>query len=83
MLDLRANPERLATGACIEQLAQLQQRKGLSVIAIDEAHCVSSWGHDFRKEYRQVHLVRQHPALRNVPMLALSSSPSGSFAHSG
>ncbi|MFM7844368.1 MAG: DNA helicase RecQ, partial [Planctomycetota bacterium] len=48
-------PERLIQPRTLDFLAQVP----LAMIAIDEAHCISEWGHDFRPEYRSLHLVRQ------------------------
>ena len=61
-------PERLAIASFKEQL----QRLALSLIAVDEAHCISEWGHDFRPEYRELSLFRSiFPA---TPILALTAT---------
>ncbi len=53
---LYISPERLLTGGCLDMLKKAR----VSFIAIDEAHCVSMWGHDFRPEYRQLNQLRKH-----------------------
>jgi ATP-dependent DNA helicase RecQ len=61
-------PERAST----EGFRRLIDRVHLSLIAIDEAHCVSEWGHDFRPDYRLLRsLVEAHP---DVPRLALTAT---------
>ncbi|KAF3331881.1 mediator of RNA polymerase II transcription subunit 34-like isoform X1 [Carex littledalei] len=45
---------------------------GICLLAVDEAHCISEWGHDFRKEYKQLHLL--HDVLLNVPFVALTAT---------
>ncbi|MGA7932968.1 MAG: DNA helicase RecQ [Kovacikia sp.] len=66
-------PERLLSEDFLRGfLPQVQQRVGISAIAIDEAHCVSEWGHDFRPEYRQLSQLRQH--CPDIPVLALTAT---------
>ena len=65
---LYAAPERAST----EGFRRLIDRVDLSLIAIDEAHCVSEWGHDFRPDYRLLRpLLDQHP---EIPRLALTAT---------
>jgi ATP-dependent DNA helicase RecQ len=65
-------PERLLAEWFLSFLDRIQQQIGVSTVAIDEAHCVSDWGHDFRPEYRQLrHLRQRYP---DVPFLALTAT---------
>jgi len=61
-------PERLAVPGFPEMLA----KRRLALIAVDEAHCISHWGHDFRPEYRM--LGERLPMLRPVPVVALTAT---------
>jgi ATP-dependent DNA helicase RecQ len=62
------SPERLA----MDGLRQSLRRVGVERIAVDEAHCVSEWGHDFRPEYREIRAAVA--ALGNPPVLALTAT---------
>lgn len=65
-------PERLVNPAFQRLLANLQRERGIALFAVDEAHCVSEWGHDFRPEYRQIGQTRDR--FPDVPMLALTAT---------
>jgi len=65
-------PERLLTENFLYLLDQVQENVGLALLAIDEAHCVSEWGHDFRPEYRQLGYLRER--YPTVPVLALTAT---------
>ncbi|MFM2240351.1 MAG: putative ATP-dependent helicase [Pseudomonadota bacterium] len=69
---LYAAPERLNTPRFLALLDSLHARGLLSLFAIDEAHCVSQWGHDFRPEYRALSLL--HERYADVPRLALTAT---------
>ena len=69
---LYAAPERLTTPRFLSQLDALHQRGKLSLFAIDEAHCVSQWGHDFRPEYRALTVL--HERYAGVPRMALTAT---------
>jgi ATP-dependent DNA helicase RecQ len=61
-------PERLTMDSCVSLLKQVD----ISLFAIDEAHCISQWGHDFRSDYLQLSLiVEEFPA---VPIIALTAT---------
>ena len=69
---LYAAPERINTPRMKDLLRALDQRGKLSLFAIDEAHCVSQWGHDFRPEYRSLSLL--HEMFPDVPRMALTAT---------
>ncbi|HEY0201698.1 MAG TPA: RecQ family ATP-dependent DNA helicase, partial [Burkholderiaceae bacterium] len=69
---LYAAPERLTTPRFLELLDGLHARGKLSLFAIDEAHCVSQWGHDFRPEYRALTVL--HERYAGVPRVALTAT---------
>ena len=61
-------PERLMT----HRMLSLLERSKIALFAIDEAHCVSQWGHDFRKEYQQLRIL--HERFPDVPRIALTAT---------
>uniref|UniRef100_A0A2P2JLU5 DNA 3'-5' helicase n=1 Tax=Rhizophora mucronata TaxID=61149 RepID=A0A2P2JLU5_RHIMU len=69
---LYATPELIATPAFMSKLTKIHARGLLNLIAIDEAHCISTWGHDFRPSYRNLSSLRSH--LPDVPILALTAT---------
>ncbi len=69
---LYAAPERVTTPRFLAQLDSLHERGLLGLFAIDEAHCVSQWGHDFRPEYRALTVL--HERYGSVPRIALTAT---------
>jgi ATP-dependent DNA helicase RecQ len=69
---LYAAPERVTTPRFLAQLDSLHERGLLSLFAIDEAHCVSQWGHDFRAEYLGLSVL--HERYPGVPRIALTAT---------
>jgi len=66
-------PERLLQAEFEgDVLPRLQATQGISSLVVDEAHCVSEWGHDFRPEYRQLHRLRARFA--DVPIAAFTAT---------
>jgi ATP-dependent DNA helicase RecQ len=61
-------PERLMSPGFLQRMS----RWNVSLLAIDEAHCISDWGHDFRPEYRQLREIRSR--FPNVPLMALTAT---------
>uniref|UniRef100_A0A5B7BZP2 DNA 3'-5' helicase n=1 Tax=Davidia involucrata TaxID=16924 RepID=A0A5B7BZP2_DAVIN len=69
---LYVTPELIATPGFMSKLTKIHGRGLLNLIAIDEAHCISTWGHDFRPSYRKLSSLRSR--LPNVPILALTAT---------
>jgi ATP-dependent DNA helicase RecQ len=65
------SPERLVTPRCLELLSGCR----LALFAVDEAHCISQWGHDFRPEYQQLSILKER--FPGVPLLALTATADG------
>lgn len=65
---LYVSPEKMVSGGFQNFLRNIE----ISLFAIDEAHCISSWGHDFRKEYTQLGQLKQN--FPNVPIIALTAT---------
>lgn len=65
---LYVSPERLETNLFLEYLPALN----INLLAVDEAHCISQWGYDFRPPYTRIAALREH--LPAVPVLALTAS---------
>lgn len=69
---LYVTPELIATTGFMLKMTKLHSRGLLNLIAIDEAHCISTWGHDFRPSYRKLASLRTR--LPHVPILALTAT---------
>ncbi|MDZ7814407.1 MAG: RecQ family ATP-dependent DNA helicase [Ideonella sp.] len=69
---LYAAPERITHPRFLAMLESLHERQKLSLFAIDEAHCVSQWGHDFREDYLQLGVLTERFA--GVPRMALTAT---------
>lgn len=65
---LYVSPERLETNLFLEYLPAMN----INIIAVDEAHCISQWGYDFRPPYLRISALREH--LPGIPVLALTAS---------
>ncbi len=65
---LYLSPERLSSDAFLERLVHMK----VNLLAIDEAHCISQWGYDFRPSYLKIADIREH--LPGVPVLALTAT---------
>ena len=69
---LYCTPEQIQTQRFRHILAELDQKNGLSLFAIDEAHCLSSWGHDFRPAFRKLNWVRD--SFPKIPCMACTAT---------
>ena len=65
-------PERLLMSGFLALLEDIENGAGIALFAIDEVHCVSQWGHDFRPEYRKLTVL--HERFPNVPRIALTAT---------
>ncbi|OVA10929.1 Helicase [Macleaya cordata] len=74
---LYVTPEKVAkSDVLLRQLESLNARQALSRIVVDEAHCVSQWGHDFRPDYQGLGILKQK--FPNIPVLALTATATAS-----
>jgi ATP-dependent DNA helicase RecQ len=71
---LYLSPERLET----ERITQNIEKMNVSLLAVDEAHCISQWGYDFRPAYLNINLIRAY--LPNIPVLALTATATSNVA---
>nr|GMC92685.1 ATP-dependent DNA helicase Q-like 3 isoform X1 [Ipomoea batatas] len=69
---LYVTPELIDTVGFMSRLVKIHSKGLLNLIAVDEAHCISSWGHDFRPSYRKLSSLRSR--LPNIPVLALTAT---------
>ncbi|KAL1529378.1 hypothetical protein AB1Y20_000330 [Prymnesium parvum] len=70
---LFVSPEAASTQRLLESLASLARARLLALLAVDEAHCVCQWGHDFRPSYLQLGTTVRN-ALQSTPLMALSAT---------
>lgn len=69
---LYCSPERLKTEIFKARIKRVQEKRGISLIAVDEAHCISQWGYDFRPAYLEIAQLRE--ILPEVPIIALTAT---------
>lgn len=69
---LYCSPERLKTELFIERIKRVQAKRQVSLIAVDEAHCISQWGYDFRPAYLEIVELRE--LLPKTPVIALTAT---------
>ena len=64
-------PERLEAGRTLQRLVDI----GVALLAVDEAHCISQWGHDFRPSYRRIGLIRERLGTPQTVALTATATP--------
>ncbi len=69
---LYCSPERLKTELFKERIKRVLAKRGVGLVAIDEAHCISQWGYDFRPAYLEIAILRE--ILPDTPMVALTAT---------
>ena len=67
---LLVSPERAVSSGFLKYLSQMK----ISLLVVDEAHCISQWGHDFRTEYSEIHKIRDTLKSQKFPILALTAT---------
>ena len=73
---LYVSPERLALPTFLDALDQVAAGPGIALFAIDESHCVSQWGHDFRPEYRELAVLKKRfPQIPRIALTATADAP--------
>ena len=66
--------------SCLEDIAVLHRLGcgggdgGVGLLAVDEAHCISQWGQDFREAFLSLDCFRKHPVLADIPLMALTAT---------
>ena len=83
--DVRASHEKKTNEPTyfVRRLKQMVERQTLGLVAVDEAHCVSQWGHDFRAAYRALDALRFYLAPNGeVPLMALTATAVGAVSYS-
>ncbi|MBL0939640.1 MAG: RecQ family ATP-dependent DNA helicase [Gemmatimonadaceae bacterium] len=68
---LYLSPERMDAGRMLQQLTQI----GVALLAVDEAHCISEWGHDFRPSYRRIGVMRDRLGGPQTVALTATATP--------
>ncbi|XP_052756214.1 ATP-dependent DNA helicase Q5-like isoform X2 [Galleria mellonella] len=76
---LYVTPEQAATGTFKSLIEHLVKYKKISYVVVDEAHCVSEWGHDFRPDYLKLGVLREQ--YKSIPWVALTATASAEVAN--